>query len=148
MNTFFTHAAIVWAYQLGPGPDHSHTWVTITRSDGASICISWNPAQQWHPGTNIGRNYSHEETLAIAKSIGARVYRTEPFTVSERVWSLAAVRLGELTRGSVLYKLLDCDTRPYAVNCITAASLDGNVCKGFTYGWRAARIVAQHLRRL
>jgi hypothetical protein len=123
-------------------PATAHTWATFVKAtpsaDGKlmmeSFTISWLPATaevvpyRLHP--EPGKNYTLEETFAIAAANRDRVSMWGPFEIDAERYELAVAQLRELESGSVLYRAIDSLRRRRDVqHCVHAVTYADPVLK-------------------
>ena len=114
-------------------PRTAHTWAIFAKAtpmaNGAAVVesatISWLPAcGPVHPfrlRTEPGRNYSVEETFALAAEQRAQVSMWGPYEIDAERYELAVEQVALLESGAVRYRLLDSVTRQRTVaHCVHA----------------------------
>ena len=143
-------------------PQCAHTFATFVRAAGEHALdldcqtISWLPAdldikilRLW---PEPGRNFSLDETIAIAQGKDARLMLWGPYAVEKELYERATRQVERLRQGQVQYKAIDLGFRPeIATNCFHAvADIDsdfGMLRTGTAFGASASAMVAEHLRR-
>jgi hypothetical protein len=116
-------------------PRTAHTWATFVKTapDAGGVLnvetftISWLPVtgdvKPWRLWPEPGRNYSLEETFAIAAENKDRVSMWGPFEIDENRYQMAAAQLAFLQSGEVLYRAIDSFTRNrFIVHCVHAVT--------------------------
>jgi hypothetical protein len=116
-------------------PRTAHTWATFAKATPMvsgqlaveSFTISWLPADgpvrplKLRP--EAGKNYSLDETFAIADSQRARVSMWGPYEIDAGRYDLAASQAGFLESGAVRYRVLDTLGRNKTVaHCVHAVT--------------------------
>ena len=115
----------LYAYQ-GRGelnlPRRSHTWARFAAFDGADLnrsefsefAISWLAADGnigMFQGIEVGRNFSHSETMVIAEDSPVNVQRTPYIEIDKTLYANAIQHRDTLMRGAstgkVKYKMID-----------------------------------------
>lgn len=127
---FFT----IYAGQSVPfRPRTAHTWGTYTKvistPDGKatvdSFAISWLPAEGNVKPLSLrsvpGKNYTHEETLAIQAANNGRVSYWGPYEIDEERFRAAEAQRDYLESGAARYRALDSfNMNRTVVNCVHA----------------------------
>jgi len=141
----------VWSYQLDAGPVHAHSWATFAKGKEA-VCISWMTSHEVVRFVKLraeeGANWNHTNTLAYAKSIGAKVQQFGPYDCSDHLFERAKVHAAKLESGEVKYKAVTIIHPKQRANCVHAilgVTNDPLFCR-FAYGARASALLAWHLR--
>lgn len=146
---------VVFGYQTIPNRAvDSHTFAAFYEGRDlewgggrAPATISWLPATGIvRPlGRERGRNFSLDETLAIARSRGYEVRAWGPYEITPSLYRAALGRIRVLESGRLLYKMIDGPFSPRAVNCISAVSdIAGPLHTGTDWGFAASGRVAAH----
>lgn len=156
----------VYSWQEKPPiVSEAHTWATVIRvtpkADGVSIerhTISWLPAkveiQVFSPRPEPGRNFTLEETLAIAanRPKPVRVSIWGPYEIRERTFNAFVNRKAILESGVYRYRAIDSFIRESQnVNCIHAITdmdpaFDRAHYPLFRFGDRASAYVVDQMR--
>jgi hypothetical protein len=123
-------------------PRTAHTWATFVRTapspDGALLVehftISWLPVtgevKPWRMRPEPGRNYSLDETFAIAAANKDRVSMWGPFEIDETRYQMAVAQSAFLESGAVLYRAIDSFTlNPYIEHCVHAITYADPILK-------------------
>jgi len=148
-------------------PRHSHTWAVFlhvasedsagenARQQAESFAISWLPANgdvRLLARPELGRNFTHAESVAWAARVGVAVTYWGPFELTKQGYDLALQQKGRLESGGVLYKALDGRLRPgEATNCIHAVTdiVPGSLeLTGSSRGNQGTLAAVQHFRPL
>jgi hypothetical protein len=116
-------------------PRTAHTWATFVKAtpvaDGTvslePVTISWLPAEgpvrPIRLRASAGKNYSLEETFAIAASNNARVSMWGPFETDATRYALAVQQAATLNSGAVRFRTLDSLGRNRSVmHCVHAVT--------------------------
>ena len=116
-------------------PRTAHTWATFVKAtpaaDGTTaveqVTISWLPAhgpvQPLRLRPVAGKNYSLEETFAIAAGNDARVSMWGPFETDAARYELAAAQAATLNSGAVRFRSVDSFRGSRAVqHCVHAVT--------------------------
>ena len=116
-------------------PSTAHTWATFVKTSpsaaGAleveSFTISWLPAsgrvRPWKCRSERGRNYTLEETFALAAEQHNRVSMWGPFEIDAGRYELAVEQAALLESGAVAYRAIDSFTRsPWVEHCVHAVT--------------------------
>jgi hypothetical protein len=100
-------------------PRTAHTWATFAKATPMvngemaveSLTISWLPAdgpvRPLALRSEIGKNYSLEETFAIAERNRDRVSMWGPYEIDAHRYELAVEQAARLESGAVRYRVLD-----------------------------------------
>jgi len=148
-------------------PELCHTFVEFIRAEvepGAPPVILQRDLISWLPASGIvrvhairaelGKNYSLEETFAIADARGLRLLSWGPYEMTPRAYGLALDRKAELESGSVDYKAIDIFTiANRSANCMHAvAEIDPQARRigeyNIKYGDDATRqVIRYYVRR-
>jgi hypothetical protein len=145
---------VIWAYQ-GHAPIDSHSFASFYSGDDLAegrvtpATISWlSVTGVVHPlHSEVGRNFSLTETLAMACQGGKRVGSWGPYEINPELYQRALARIALLKSGKVAYSGIG--SRPGAMNCIEAA---GDIAAhafrpGSSWGLTASETIVRHLRR-
>jgi hypothetical protein len=116
-------------------PKTAHTWATFVKAapDAAGVLnmehftISWLPAtgevKPWKCRAETGRNYSLDETFAIATEQKDRVSMWGPYEIDATRYELAVIQMRFLESGAVRYRAIDSFTRnPWVEHCVHAVT--------------------------
>jgi hypothetical protein len=115
-------------------PRTAHTWATFVKATSVGgtvtlepVTISWLPAngpvQPLRLRSVEGKNYSLEETFAIAAGNSARVSMWGPFETDATRYALAAQQAGTLNSGAVRFRSFDSLGRNRSVqHCVHAVT--------------------------
>jgi hypothetical protein len=116
-------------------PRTAHTWATFVKAtpaaDGShaveSFTISWLPAdgpvEVFRLRPEVGKNYTLDETFAIAESQRGRVSMWGPFEIDATRYGLAAEQAKKLESGAVSYRVIDSFRRkPHVAHCVHAVT--------------------------
>lgn len=116
-------------------PRTAHTWATFVKATPAAdgtvslepVTISWLPAEgpvrPLHLRASEGKNYSLEETFAIAAQNNARVSMWGPFETDATRYALAVQQAATLNSGAVKFRSLDSLGRNRSVmHCVHAVT--------------------------
>ena len=114
-------------------PRTAHTWATFVKATptpgGAvaleQVTISWLPAEGPVQPLKLravpGKNYTLDETFAVAADNRDRVSMWGPFETDARRYELAAAQAGALASGAIRFRSLDSFGRNHAVmHCVHA----------------------------
>jgi hypothetical protein len=100
-------------------PRTAHTWATFVKATPAAdgtqaletVTISWlpteGPVQPWRLRPVPGKNFSLEETFAIAAKDNARVSMWGPFEIDATRYELACAQTRLLESGAVRFRTVD-----------------------------------------
>jgi hypothetical protein len=145
---------VVWGYQGADNPPReSHTFLTVYRGDDlakgrvAPATISWFPADGGIHlvGVERGRNFSLQQTLAIACQARKHVATWGAYEIPSALYQRVLARIKLLESGKIDYSALS--LRPGSMNCIEAAGDITN--KPFhpimSWGHQASRAIVRHL---
>ena len=100
-------------------PRTAHTWATYAKATPMvngqvaveSVTISWLPAdgrvRPLRLRSETGKNYTLEETFAIADAQNSRVSMWGPFEIDAQRYELAVAQAGFLESGAARYRVLD-----------------------------------------
>jgi hypothetical protein len=133
-------------------PRDSHTFASFYRGDDLAAGKVHPATISWLPATGVvrfgsverGKNFSLEETLALAKRRGYRLASYGPYEISAQTYSRALLRVRLLSSGRIAYTMINVVAG--AMNCIEAvASVGGPINTGINYGFAASETVASHL---
>jgi hypothetical protein len=150
---------VLFGYE-GPGNKavDSHTFAAFLDGDqlergyrGAPPTISWLPEDGIvRPfGVHRGRNFTLEETLALADDRGYRVTPFGPFEIPRHVYQAAMAQIHFLESGRELYKMVAGAAARRGLNCIHAVSnVVGPLRTGVAWGVPATEAVTQHFGRV
>ncbi len=147
---------VVFAYQ---GEENlavdSHTYAIFYRGEELEegifkdpLTISWLPQNGIVPamGTEVGKNFSLQETNGIAKAHHYRRTAYGPYEIKENLYHQAERRVAYLNSGKVLYKMIPGPLSVGTANCITAVSaLNGPMTTQAEWGDAASRHVVRHM---
>jgi hypothetical protein len=142
---------VLWGYQgADNAAEDAHTFATFYRGSGNGLSgpatISWLPASRLvrNTGPERGRNFSLDETLALARRRKATVRAFGPYEIKADVYRRALARIRELNSGKLSYTMINGPAD--AVNCIAAVSeVGGPLGTGWAWGYAASMQVARHL---
>ena len=130
---------------------HSHSWAVFERG-AEKVVISWGPAKGSGVGalkTPVpGRNYTHEQTVGFAASLGLRVAVYGPYRIRPELFANARAWARTLDSGWVSYVLIDRYARQYALNCVSAVQFvtGFRTPTGLKHGYTASAAVVRHLQ--
>jgi hypothetical protein len=123
-------------------PKTAHTWATFVKTtpDAAgvigaeSFTISWLPAtgevKPWKCRAETGKNFSIEETFAIATEQNDRVSMWGPFEIDATRYELAVIQRQFLESGAVRYRAIDSFTRNIWIeHCVHAVTYADPILK-------------------
>ncbi|MBY0369912.1 hypothetical protein K2X33_04445 [bacterium] len=150
---------VVFGYE-GPGNRavDSHTFASFYSGDALMRRQTRNPATiSWLPATGVvrpirreaGRNFSLEETLAIARERGYEVRAYGPYEITRDLYRRALDRIDYLNSGRVDYRMTAAGLfMPNVLNCISAVSgVLGPLNTGTLWGFAASQKVTQYLAK-
>lgn len=150
---------VVFGYQgAGNRAVDSHTFASFYEGQALARYRTQRPATiSWLPATGYvrpvrrepGRNFSLEETLAIARDRGYEVRAYGPFEITRNLYQRALDRIAYLESGRVDYRMTAAGfLMPDVLNCISALSgIGGLLNTGTLWGFSASQRVTQHLAR-
>jgi len=120
-------------------PRTAHTWATFAKAtpaaDGTtlveSVTISWLPAtgvvKPFRLHAETGKNFTLQETYALAAAEGDRVSVWGPYEISAEWYARAVAQAARLESGAVRYRVLDSlgfnDRVQHCVRAVTAADM-------------------------
>ena len=131
---------------------YTHTFAHFVKQTTTSTeeqTISWMPATLritvLRRTPEQGVNLTLDQTLQLARSIGAQVISHGPFEITPELYNRAAMQVKQLQSGQVAYKCLDRRFRGFASNCIHAVSDLGGFLDTGTQSGEAATVAVVRL---